>query len=997
MKAVRQLGLASEEAKFRKSVRNALIASLAAVPGAAVAQEAAPAPAPAPAGGESTELETIEVTGSRIRRVDLETASPIFTIDRATITGSGVQTVGELVQELPSISGAATNPRVNNGGGSGAAVVSLRGLGEQRTLVLLNGRRLVSNAEGIDVNTIPINLIERVEILKEGASAIYGSDAIGGVVNLITRADYNTAELMAEMGTSGESDGDRKGISLSWGSTTGKSNVMVGINYHDQEGISSGDRDFAKDALYLYGGVVSVAGSGRTTTGRFFLEDTDPNTAGVQDEYGGIFNCGSVTRNAGATGDTVDLNNYHCFGLADTYNFQPWNLVLTPQERASIFTVGNYKITDALEGYAEIFYNSQRSGFQIAPLPLDTRPDNVVISDQNIYNPFGNSYGGADAVNQNATFRLEVLGTRNSHVETGTGQINLGLKGDILDTLWRWDAGISYGRSTQTANVNGYLFSPEFQKAIGPSFDAADNDPNNDFDGDGNPIDDPTCGTQANPIPGCTPINIFNLDLAIADPAQAAQFAASSGGYTIITTRDQRIATANFSGPLVEMPAGQMQLAVGFEHREQRLANDIDYLVKGAGDAGLICQFAQETCTNVTAGDIEVNEYYAEAFLPVLADMPGVEALNVTLGTRLSDYDRFGNTTNSKIGLEYRPIETLLARASFAQVFRAPTITDLFLGATANAPQFSDPCEGAIDGADADTEIDPTAQYPFLADVCENVANDGSFTSDQGQVTGRFIGNSLPTGAGGLKPEEGDVLTYGVVFQATQDLSLNLDFWQYDLEDTIEFLDVGTIADACGGALNAPAAFRTAACNLINRFSDGQVNFIDQPAFNLGTAEAKGFDVGVKYSMPETQFGRFRFGLDATNFMSFKRNGNELAGEFDRQDGNFTEWRAQGMIDWNFMNWNALVMPRWLSGLDVKDADGAIDDVTLKIPAVTYLDVSVGYTLPGINTQVRLGVDNLTDEDPPLFYNNNVLNSNVDVETYDTVGQFMWLKVTQSF
>jgi outer membrane receptor protein involved in Fe transport len=987
MNAVSKLGLVSEDAKFRTTVRNALIASLAAVPGAALAQE--PAPAPAPTGGESTELETIEVTGSRIRRVDVETASPIFTIDRSTIIGSGVQTVGELVQELPSISGAGTNPRVNNGGGSGAAVVSLRGLGEGRTLVLLNGRRLVSNAEGVDLNQIPINLIERVEVLKEGASAIYGSDAIGGVVNLITRTDYNSGEIMAETGTSGESDGDRKALNLSWGATTGRANIMVGINYHDQQEISAGARDFSKDALYLYGGFVSVAGSGRTTTGRFFLEDTDPGTPGVQDEYGGIFNCASVTRNVGAAGDTVDLANYHCFGFADTYNYQPFNLVLTPQERASLFTVGNYKISDSLDGYAEIFYNSQRSGFTIAPLPLDTRPDNVVISDQNIYNPFGNSYGGADAVNQNATFRLEVLGTRFSRVETGTGQINLGLKGDIGDTLWRWDAGVSYGRSTQTANVNGYLFTPEFQKAVGPSFDALDNDPNADGDGDGNPIDQPTCGTMANPIPGCTPINIFNLDAAIADPDQAAQFAASSGGYAIITTRDQRILTANAGGPVFKMPAGDMQLAVGLEHREQRLGNDVDYLVKGAGDAGLICQFAQETCTNVTAGSIEVDEFYAEAFVPILADMPGVEALNLTIGTRLSDYDRFGNTTNSKLGIEYRPVDNVLARLSFAQVFRAPTITDLFLGATANAPQFADPCEGFTGVA--------TPEFPFLPDVCENVATDGSFVSDQGQVTGRFIGNSLPTNAGGQKPEEGEVLTYGVVFQATQDLSLNIDFWSYDLEDTIEFLDVGTIADACGGASNASASFRAAACDLINRFSDGQVRFIDQPAFNLGTAEASGFDVGVKYNLPETAFGRFRLGLDATNFGSFKRNGNELAGEYDRQDGNFAEWRAQGMVDWNFMNWNALFMPRWISSLDVENADGAIPGVTLQIPSVLYLDVSVAYTIPGFNTQVRLGVDNLTDEQPPLFYGNNVLNGNVDVETYDTIGQFMWLKVSQTF
>jgi outer membrane receptor protein involved in Fe transport len=263
-------------------------------------------------------------------------------------------------------------------------------------------------------------------------------------------------------------------------------------------------------------------------------------------------------------------------------------------------------------------------------------------------------------------------------------------------------------------------------------------------------------------------------------------------------------------------------------------------------------------------------------------------------------------------------------------------------------------------------------------------------------VTGRFIGNPT-TGDGALKPEEGDVLTYGVVWQATPDLSFNLDFWHYDLEDTIEFLDVGTIADTCGGKLGASAELRATACSLINRFDNGQVNFIDQPAFNLGTAEAKGYDVGFKQNLPETGFGRFRAGLDVTHYDSFKRNGNELAGQFDRQDGNFAEWRAQGMVDWTFLNWNALVMPRYISSLDVKDADGAIDDVTLNIPSVTYFDVSVAYTVPVFNTTLRLGIDNLTDKQPPLFYNNNVLNANVDVENYDTVGRFMWLKVSQTF
>src|SRR5688500_9319420 len=202
-------------------------------------------------------IEEVVITGSRIRRVDEETASPVFVMDQSTIANTGVQTLGDLMMRVPAISGAATNPQVNNGGGTGESNVELRGLGAQRTLVLLNGRRInILGANGttsaVDINMIPINMIERVEVLKEGAGAVYGSDAIAGVVNFITKKNWDGAELGVEYGQTGESDGERQSASLTLGTSGDKLSVMFGVNYNKQDPVSAADREFSAAALYLY-------------------------------------------------------------------------------------------------------------------------------------------------------------------------------------------------------------------------------------------------------------------------------------------------------------------------------------------------------------------------------------------------------------------------------------------------------------------------------------------------------------------------------------------------------------------------------------------------------------------------------------------------------------------------------------------------------------------------------------------------------------------------
>lgn len=972
-----------EPDKIRQAIQatfwSGVATTVLAAPGAFAQDPDAPAPAPAPTTGEAaTELETIEVTGSRIRRVDMETASPIFTIDRSMIQASGVTTVGELVQELPSIRGNAINPQVNNGGGDGAAEISLRGLGEDRTLVLLNGRRMVTQ----DVNAIPINFIERVDVLNEGASAVYGSDAVAGVVNFITRKDYGGAEAAYDYGMTSHKDGERQSLSVSMGTSTGRSNLMVGLNYNKQDKIGAADRSFASNALYLYGGTVYSFGSSRTPNGRIFL----PSAQFEDDEYDCI-PAGdpipaeiSVSRNAGAVGDAV--SDYHCFGGSDFYNYQPLNLVLTPQERAGLFTSGNFQINDALEAYTEAFYNRTQSGFQIAPLPFDARNDQVLLSANSVYNPFGIDLGGDGALgNPQFLTRLEALGNRRNKIETNTSQVNLGLRGDLFDTGWRWDVAGTYGHISQKVFTSGYLYQPALAAALGPSFDA-DPAPG---------IQDPRCGTPGNEIDGCIPVNFFNL----SDPASRPALDAITASYSNSATQTSRGIGVSFTGDMFTLPAGNIATAVGVEYRAERLSSTTDFVATALPPDFLNCYLSQETCSSATNGDYNVTELYGEVLVPIITDRPewGAEALNAIVGLRHSDYSNFGTTTNGKIGLEYRPIDDLLARISYSEVFRAPTIADLYAPPASNAPTFNDPCTGITTAVGVDPNLDLT---------CENVARDGTYAPENAQITGLLQGNPQ------LDPETGEVLTWGFVYDPSwlDGFSTQVDFWKYELEDTIEALDVNTIATQC--LATGDPTF----CGYISRFGNGQVNVINQPTANLGAVEAQGVDVGFKYTfeglpgLRNLQTGRFRLSLDTSYVDKFDRTADQnfpnqvtgLAGTFDRQDGNFSRLKGKVGVQWNMAAYEALWLVDYIGPFDIEDPDGSPGtQPTKSYDSHTYHDITFGYNLPVFTTKLQIGINNVFDETPPILFQNNVINSNTDVETFDTIGPFVWARVTKNF
>ena len=407
---------------------------------------------------KSQSLETIVVTGSNIRRVDIETANPVVTIDKAAIQQSGKLTLGDLVQDLPAVTGPVTNPRVNNGGGTGASSISLRGLGSARTLVLVNGHRYLYG----DVNAIPADAVERIEVLTDGASSVYGSDAVGGVVNFILRSNYQGAEFSADYGISDRDDGQRQGYHFVFGQTTDKGSIMAGVDYNKFDSVLAANREFSKNAIYYYYGAAHVAGgSSRTPIGYVQLP------ANLKAQFG----CCSV-------GDAEDRSvrpalrssDYRCYNAAtDDYNFQAHgNVDLTPQERTNAFVVGNYKLTDNIETYLEFFHNKTQSASQLAPQPIDTHRQSAGHLGAELLQPVRRGLlPTAPTASRRVRSATAIASTTSARPTTRSPPAS---RARSATRSWQWNAYFNYGHFNQLNHTSGFINLAKIGAGLGPSF-----------------------------------------------------------------------------------------------------------------------------------------------------------------------------------------------------------------------------------------------------------------------------------------------------------------------------------------------------------------------------------------------------------------------------------------------------------------------------------------------------------------------------------------------
>ena len=419
--------------------------------------------------------------------------APLSPIDRTQIQASGKVNLGDLVQELPSMAGAAMNPQVNNGG-AGTAGVSLRGLGSNRTLLLINGHRVPFQLQ--DLNLLPISAVERIEVLNDGASAVYGSDAIAGVVNIITRTNYQGAEFGADYGIADKDDGERRAIHMLFGQSSDKGNILFGVQYDKQDPVSAAQpQSVGCRAVHLQHGRQHACGfvayAGRPLLPAEGLADRHAARLYVE-----LTLSGNKLPSLTTPPTAADFRCYNCAN--DGFNFQAvGNYDLIPNERTGAFALGNYKLTDSVEAYAELLYHKMVAHQQLAPYPFDLSSNNVVIPADQFYNPFGVAFGNNGA-SSTIALRLSSIGNRGLKIANTTELANTGLKGTIGDTSWNWDAHYSYGKLTlETQNLNYLNFSqlvPELE-----------------------------CTTANANAGNCTPLDIFNQ----SDPNTIA--AAESG------------------------------------------------------------------------------------------------------------------------------------------------------------------------------------------------------------------------------------------------------------------------------------------------------------------------------------------------------------------------------------------------------------------------------------------------------------------------------------
>jgi len=923
--------------------------------------------------GDATTLDRVSVTGSRIRSVDVETQQPVLTITRETIQQTGRTNVADVLQQIAT-NGAAINTQFNNGG-DGSAGIDLRNLGSSRTLVLVNGRRWVQGLGGsVDLNTVPSAMIERIEVLKDGASTIYGSDAIAGVVNLITRENFSGGEAHAYYGEFSQGDGEREAYDITLGSSNERSNIVFGAAYVKEKGVSAGARKISR---FPQAGLDNPESqfSVFSASGRIWdlIDENGVPTGdiGLADDIQlWVINPGADGRN---------FANYHAFTDADRHNYAADNYLLTPQERKSIFFQGRYDLTDKIAIRSDAMYNQRNSAQQLAGFPLNAGSflgGNQGLLASSYYNP---TAGTANPRELNWSKRL-VEQERFYEQDVKTFHWYGGLDGsfEIAGRYFTWDAGFNYNLSDRTDTEIGDVNMANLFLATGASF----------MDTDGVV----KCGTPGAVITGCVPFNPFVSPGGV--PKEQLDYLLFTAKSTF--QNKSRSFTANISGDIVELPGGMLAFAAGLEHRKETGFDNPDAFVS----AGLTSGNARQP----TSGGYDLDDAYLELAVPLLRDLPGAEQLEISLATRYSDYSNFGSTTNYKAGFKWKPFADLAVRGNWSEGFRAPSIENLFGGAGASFDRYGDPC----------SNDSPYYGVPAVAQRCQAAGIPSSYT----QFSGYGAQANRPfdwTSNAELKPETSISKTLGVVYSPSwvSGLNVSLDWWKIKLDSVISRPTATYMLDKC--YVDGDAGWCTVVNNAqIERNSQGQITYLARSLQNLGAREVEGVDMTMRYSLPQTPIGTFAFVWDSVYMISYRDKPTPDSDWDDSEVGLYSEsapiWRIRSNLsaNWTYANFGATWTTRYFSSMEEScggfQAVPALcndpDRVTASGPsprhhlgATTYHDVQLRYNAPWKGT-ISFGANNVFAKEPPLSV--QAFANSFDPQ-YDTPGRYYYMEYRQRF
>lgn len=943
--------------KLRDAISFALVsgATVFAGTGVAFAQESSEP--------QTTTLDRIEVTGSRIRQVDVETAQPVVMISREDIQAGGFNTVADILQNIPSAGSptfSRTSPLTANQE-AGGQYIDLRNLGAQRTLVLVNGKRLGISPDGFqDVSTIPAAMVERIDVLKDGASSIYGSDAMAGVINIITRSNFEGAEVNAYIGQYGEGDGQKQSYDFVIGMTGDRGSVTIGAEYHNEDGVWARNRWFSSDS---YPGYPQYS-----TT--------------VVGQWGNWRPVGSTGpwQVADRGSDALGPGGWHNQTGADTSKASDQMHVMTPLERRSLFVNANYDLTDNIRFVTDLSYTKRESNRQIAGYPTQSTAIGAPMSADSYFNPTG----GASAVNWRRR-GWEVPRTTDTAQTTWRWTAALQGSFEIGDRFFDWDAGYMFNENDLTIINNGNLFIPNVRRAVGPSF----------VNAQGQLV----CGTPGNEIAGCVPWNPFAgfgtgaVANSLADPAVQAYLYKEEHALGRTKTNNY---FANLAGSLFTLPAGDLGFAVGYEHRKEEGGFTPDAIAQSGDSTNL--------ASGPTYGTYSLDEVYAELNIPILADIAGAKELSVSLASRYSDFDTFGDTINSKFGLKWRPIDDLLVRATWAEGFRAPTIGDLYGGTSDTfTTGFRDPCDSVYGAAAGSARClqDVGVGYRQLQQGFVPTTTAGA------QTPVPFTSGSNPN----LKPEFSESKTVGFVYSPSyvEGLSVGLDWWNIRIDNTIVSDSPNSILADCYIALIESR------CSMFTR-DPSLGNIVAQLQYggrNSGYAETEGFDLDVNYSR-DTDFGRFGVRW-ATTYVSLyetksTNDPTEVPGQANGFGGAFRV-RSNLNLSWNYQDFGVTWGMRYNSGTkeecmgfgdgghcslpnyQAPDTRGEIVPMN-EVGSVTFNDVQFSWNAPW-NARIAIGANNVLDRDPPVYYTQP--SSGFAFYGGHDIGRFIYARYTQKF
>ena len=962
------------------SIRALAIAAWA-VPAAAFAQ-AAPENTPAQQAAQEDDLGSdgdIVVTGSRIRRDPLDNPSPVVTVDEAAIAKTGLSSIADVLQRIPASSGGL-NTKFNNSGnlgnppdgggvGAGSASIDLRYLGAKRTLVLVDGLRYVNGASAsgipgtVDLNSIPDVAIQRIEVLQSAASALYGSDAIGGVVNIITKSNQRGFRATAQYGQYlKEDDGETQNYQLSWGGGKDGAHLDAGVFYTKQESVRARDRAISQfpnpgqtSCTDAVGGCSSAAVNGRIVF----------NTGNPSLPAGGsvVVRNPPLTRR-GVYDPTLVGGDFRAFTAADRFNFAPFNYFLTPSERYGGFVNARAEFSDFFNVRVKTNWVRRNSQNQAAFLPLFIGPDagngnlldTVSIDASNPFNPFGRTLNSG-ANGQPATYsfiarRLVENGQRtyNQNVDTWSVTATIDGKFQLFGRDWYYDANAVHGWNDAHQLFTGNVNAARVQQALGP---------------------------VAACVAPCVPLNVFGgLGSITADQLNFIAFDERAR-----SQQKLRDYSFNISGELFDLPGGPIGIAAGYEHRYQQGSFTPDPLIQAGLGADIPAQAA--------SGRFNVDEVYGEIRLPLIRDVSFLELVELNGAVRHSNFSTFGSNTTLTGGALWKPIRDLLLRGQYAESYRAATIGELF-GAQSRFDQpLSDPCTSAPGGL---FQSNATVRANCIAD---GVPANGSYVEPQGGQLAVLTG-----GNPNLAPETARTWVFGGVYSPewarngfANALSLEANYYDIKVNGAIASIPADVLLNRCaqtGDALSCAAVTRTAA---------GFIQAINGVLLNTGGIRTRGVDLTFNLRTRETGAGIFGLSVSGNYLLRYQEtvpatNGSTTTKyrgtERGSPDQAYPKFKGQATLDWDIGAFTAAFTGRYIDGVtEIQNGN--------KLNSRFYGDVQLGFRPSWVDERFGLtvGVNNVFDKDPPACISCSL--NNYDPTTYDVPGRFGYVRLNYGF